>query len=130
MPAYVQGSTNLPLQAIYPNGLGATVWNAERPLTNAVSSAVCVARMLDNSVPGLSLEISFSALPGAFEIDIQEADTDVDAAYIAIPNAIINAVNAGNYARFDLSPFQGKFVRAFMKTQSANAVNVTAKFTR
>jgi nitrogenase subunit NifH len=131
MPAYAPGTTGIPLQAIYPGGPGAIVWSAERPLTNAVSIAVVIAGPYDRVVDSVSFEILFAGVPGAFEVDIQEADTDEDAAYIAITNALVSAVNAGNYARYDLSPIKARFVRAFMKTQTANAVNVTrAKFTR
>lgn len=127
MPAY--GTRNP--QAIYPGDLPTVLWSAEAPATGTTSLAV--ALFLDPNIGNaakLSVEVSFSAAPGAFEIDIQDADTDVDAAYIAIPNAIINAVNAGNFARFELSPFVGRFVRLLMKTQPANAVNTTAKVTR
>jgi hypothetical protein len=131
MPAYVQGSTNLPLQSIYPGGVGAVVWSVERPLTNAVSLAVVMALLPDNNPGAVSFEVKFAGAPGTFEIDIQEADTDEDAAYTSIANAIISSVNGGNYGRYDLTAIRAKFLRAFMKTQTSNAVNITlAKFTR
>jgi hypothetical protein len=128
MPAYVQGSTNLPLQALYP-GASAVVWSAETPLVGTKSAAVCIARLCDNSVTSVSFEVKFSGAPGAYEIDIQEADTDEDAAYLSINNAVLT-LSTNNYARYDMSPMQGRFVRALMKIATANAVTLIGKFSR
>jgi len=77
--------------------------------------------------PGLT-----PAAPGTFEIDVQEADTDCDAAYIQPSNtvyAITVVVAATDRARVDLSPTGGKFMRLFLKTM-ANDVDWVAKITR
>ncbi len=86
------------------------------------------AVQIGNALPlqALSIELEFSAAPGAFELDIQDADTDADAFYQAIPNAAITVVSAQNIARFELNPFAGKFVRVFMKTLT-NAVGWRVK---
>ena len=82
--------------------------------------------------PMVTVEIRFSAAPGTFEVDIQEADTDADAFYV-LPTATaytVNTVNATTQVvRVDLSPTGGKFMRLYVKTLT-NAVNMTAKVTR
>lgn len=126
MPAY--GTSN-PV-AIYP-GDSAVVFANENPAAGIQSIAVAVGMKDDNAVGSLSVEVQFAAAPGAFEIDVMDADTDVAGAYIAIPNAILNAVNANNFCRFELAPFKAKFVALLIKTPNANAVNIkSAKITR
>lgn len=126
MPAY--GTTN-PV-AVYP-GDSAVVLSNENPNSGVASLAVAVGRVYDSAVDSLSVEVQFAGVPGVFEIDVQDADTDLAAAYNSIPNAILNAVNANNWCRYELAPFKAKFVRLLVKTANANAVNiVSAKVTR
>jgi hypothetical protein len=77
--------------------------------------------------PGLT-----PAAPGAFELDIQEADTDCDSAYI-LPAAAaykVTAVNAATQrARVDLSPTGGKFGRVLL-VSFANDVDWIVKVSR
>jgi hypothetical protein len=77
---------------------------------------------IGNALPleSISIEVEFNGAPGAFEIDIQDADTDADAFYQTIPNAKIMAVSAQNIARFELNPFTGKFVRVVLKSLTNN----------
>jgi len=87
---------------------------------------VCIEIAFVNP-PGLS-----PAAPGAFEIDIQEADTDADAAYILPTNSNykITSVNAVTQrARVDLSPTGGKFLRLLLVSLT-NDVDLIAKITR
>lgn len=85
-----------------------------------------------NLTPMVTVEVHFDAAPGAFELDIQEADTDADAFYIT-PAAAVYAVAAVNAvtqnARVDLSPTGGKFMRVLLKTLT-NAVKIRVKLTR
>jgi hypothetical protein len=77
--------------------------------------------------PGLT-----PAAPGAFEIDIQEADTDADACYILPANAAykITAVSAVTQrARVDLSPTGGKFMRVLVASFT-NDVDLVVKISR
>jgi hypothetical protein len=87
----------------------------------------------DNAGPPMvSIEVLYSGVPGAGEsIQIQEADTHADAFFITPSNAnyTINAFNANNVARVDLSPTGGKFMRV-LRTKGANAVGGTVKITR
>ena len=79
MPAY--GSAFSPV-AIYP-GDSQIVFNAETITTNEASIAVVLGGPYDwRSQSDVSVEVSFDGAPGAFEIDIQAADTDVAAAYV------------------------------------------------
>lgn len=86
-----------------------------------------------NPPPMVCVEISFSAAPGAFELDIQEADTDADAFYILMTaNSAykVTSVNATTFiARADLSPTGGKFMRVTIPTLT-NAVKCKVKLTR
>lgn len=104
----------------------------ETILAGVPSLAVNLQSQAGDPPPAVCVEIRFSAAPGTFEIDIQEADTDADGFYIT-PSAAaytVSAVNATTQAaRVDLSPTGGKFLRVFIKTLT-NAVNVSVKITR
>lgn len=127
MPAY--GSLGSPVAA-YP-GDTVVVFNAESLSTNGASIAVVPSGPYEQrSQADISVEVSFSGAPGAFEIDIQSADTDTANAYIVEPTVgTITTVNTGNYARVEL-PVRARFVRLFVKAQPANVVTCTAKITR
>ena len=106
---------------------------AEAIVAGQASMAVTLAPGAQgDAAPSVAVEVRFSAAPGTFELDIQEADTDADAFYITPTNTTyqISAVNATTFiARADLSPTGGKFMRVFMKTLT-NVVNTTCKITR
>jgi hypothetical protein len=135
MPAY---GTRTPT-ALYP-GDSSIVWANENPLTGAVSLSVAIGGKDGKEVDSLSVEVAFTGAPGAFEIDIQDADSDdsggtnLGAGYNTITapvTAKLTAVNAQNVSRFELAPFKGLFARLIMVLQNANAVNIKyAKFTR
>jgi len=104
------------------------LFNAEAIVAGQASEPVCLK-------PGytagqvVSVEILFSAAPGAFEIDMQDADTEADAWYQNIVGGQISAVNAITFvARAEIT-VKGKFLRALVKTLT-NAVNVTVRVTR
>ena len=88
----------------------------------------------DGSARQVSAEVSFSATPGAFEIDIQEADTDIAGAYnnLAAGGTMTTASQGSGtglfYARTEAT-VKAKFVRLVVKTQTANAVNIIGKIT-
>jgi len=75
-----------------------------------------------------AVELSFSAAPGVFEVNVQGSETDTDGSYCLLGTAI-TAVNGSNYARFEGVNFYPRFVRVFVKTLT-NDVNVTAVITR
>ncbi len=94
------------------------------------SSIACqLRRERGNFYPfGMSLELSFSGDPGAFEVDIQTADTDQNAKYVTI-NMITAGLNASFTGRVELPAFWAKYVRAKIVTLT-NAVAVTVLLTR
>jgi len=97
----------------------------------SLSKAVQLERVRSVSYPwGFSVEVSFSAAPGTFEIDVMGADTDNSNYYIKIGS--ITAVNAFNVGRFDCigtALVYPKYVAVYMKTLG-NAVTVSAQLTR
>lgn len=112
-----------------------SVWSAESPVTLAVSRAVEVDSSQVPSDRTLTVELVFSGNPGTFEIDVQEADTNEDAAFINTAiNAIINAATVSSdgvtyRARATYVQWDARFARLRMVNDPANAVTVTAKFT-
>lgn len=118
------GATQLPITDSTVTG--------ESPALGTASIAVTLPSRDTPGVPLISLEGFFSAAPGVFEIDIQEADTDADGLYI-LPSAAaytVTAVNATTQAfRVDLSPTGGKFLRVKLISR-ANAVTLVVKATR
>jgi hypothetical protein len=126
MPNY----NSLLVNAVYP-GDQYFLFNAEQPTAPQASQQVCLGNAYDNTnSQGVSIELFFSGAPGAFEVDIQVADTDQDTAYITYPTAgIITTVNANNFARTELVPVKAKFLRARLVSRT-NAVNLTVKVSR
>jgi hypothetical protein len=130
MPLY----NSQPMQAVYP-GDSANVFNAEAPLANQSSIALNLPVKDADQPPYISVELLFSAAPGVFEFDIQEADTDTDDAYITVPAVgQITTAQAGavkSVARVDLVPLKAKFVRLKCVTPITNGgVTVIAKVSR
>jgi|ERR1043166_2253898 hypothetical protein len=127
MPNYITSGN---ITAVYP-GDQFLLFNAEQPAPPQASQQVCLANPPNAAaVPGAAVEIQFSAPPGAFEVDVQVADTDTDAAYITIPTTgTITAVNANNYARAEFPTLKAKFLRTKLVTRT-NAVNLTTKVSR
>jgi hypothetical protein len=108
-------------------GVGAMV-------TGAKSERVALYNSQDGNPQYISVEIVFSGAPGAFTIQVQTADTDVDGDYVSegfggANPGVINAVNAGNAARVELL-VKAKFARLLTVSQPANSVNCTAKIYR
>lgn len=102
--------------------------NNELIAAGRASHAVQLERIPRASYPfAASFQISFSATPGVFEIDIQVADTDSDGSYVTV--AMISSVNTGLTARYDMTNLWPKFVRVFVNTLT-NSVNTTALVTR
>lgn len=101
------------------------------PPQASVAIGIGVGAGMNNAPPMVTFEFRFSGAPGAFNIQIQEADTDADGNYITPAAAAytITAVNANNVARVDLSPTGGKFMRVLLSTRT-NAVSLIAKASR
>jgi hypothetical protein len=105
--------------------------------TGTSSQAFCIAPNINTpgNAPSISLEIIFSGDPGAFNFQIQDADTDATSNYVTVPTggtitAAANLSGSTFVARVELVPIKGSFVRLKTSTQTANAVTCIAKFTR
>jgi hypothetical protein len=115
----------------------AYMWQNESVAANAsvgsLSMAYRLSRLDGAFYPwGASFEVSFSAAPGAFNIYIMGANTDIGypapGYYIQLGN--IAVVNSSNVGRWDMPSNQWPtFVAAFM-AQLTNSVNVTLSVTR
>lgn len=115
--------------ALYP-GDTVVLFNAEQPAVPQASIAVALSQSSpEGVVPSLAIEGFFSGAPGAFEIDLQTADTDADAFYQSNATTIA-AVNAATQAfRQEYANIRAKFARILLKSR-ANAVNLTARLSR
>jgi hypothetical protein len=128
MPAY---SNALPPTAIWP-GDSAQVWAAEQPApgSGGASASARLALGTSGTPGGFSVTGFFSGAPGAFEVDVQVSDVDVDAQYQTCANGNITSVDATNNTfHFDGSTVLATFVRLLMRSRT-NAVNVTADVRR
>lgn len=130
MPAYNQSPQTQGGQA----GITSRVWNAETPASGAggasASQGVALPRKTSSGLYPFSVDIVFAGAPGAFEIDVQVADVDVDARYQTIQGGQINAVDAvNNTAHLDAPENTAKFVRLLNRTANANAQPQTAEIT-
>ena len=118
-------------------GSCATLFSAEQPTTGTFSQQFHVTPP-ESQKPApiaLSFELAFAGNPGAFNIQIQDADTDATGNYVTLPTAgtvTSCPVTAGGSftCRVELSPWRANFGRLYVQTQAANAVNLTAKVCR
>jgi hypothetical protein len=130
MPAY---NTIVPPYAIWP-GDSQNVWNAESPAVGAASQQVALGERDSRGGTPFSADIIFSANPGTFEVDVQVANVDTDAAYYTLDQGTTNdgaiaQVNAGFAAHLDAPFVTAKFVRLKLVAQQ-NAASITASFSR
>ena len=101
------------------------------PPQASIAAGLPPAANFQPAQPAISIEIRFSGAPGAFNVQVQEADTDADAFYITPSNLAytMTVVNGQNIARADLTTGAGKFIRILLSSRT-NAVAMTAKVTR
>jgi hypothetical protein len=128
MPTY---NNALPPSAIWP-GDSAQVWIAEQPTpgSGGVSASARLALGTSGTPSGFSVTGFFSGAPGAFEVDVQVSDVDVDAQYQTCANGNITSVDATNNTfHFDGSTVLATFVRLLMRSRT-NGVNITADVRR
>lgn len=111
---------------------------AEQPAVPQAGAAAHIsASQLGQDPVGLGIEGWWTGAPGAFEVDLQTADTDIDSAYImnTVSTATKVTANAsdtnatGNNFRVDLIPFGGRFFRPRIITRT-NGVGLVLKLTR
>jgi hypothetical protein len=89
------------------------------------SAQVALAPNFSTGKVRCAVEIIFSGNPGTFSVQLQTADTDIDAAYNQEGTAI-TAVSAGNVARAEFPDAVAHFARIYIATLT-NSVTATAK---
>jgi hypothetical protein len=100
-----------------------------------LSVAFLLERISHSYYPwGLSWELTFSANPGNFEVDLVAANTDIATSYISlgsITQASTSGVVSGAYTyRYDMaSNIWPKYVAGYLKSL-ANSVNTSLVVTR
>ena len=88
------------------------------------SAQVALAPAFSSGKVRAAVEIVWSGAPGAISVQLQTADTDIDAAYINEGAAISNAT--GNVTRAEFPDVVAKFARILIATLPNN-VTATAK---
>jgi hypothetical protein len=89
------------------------------------SAQVALAPSFSSGKVRAAVEIVWSAAPGVISVQLQTADTDIDAAYVQEGAAITN-VNTGNVTRAEFPDVVAKFARIYIATLPNN-VTATAK---
>jgi hypothetical protein len=89
------------------------------------SAQVALAPAFSSGKVRAAVEIVWSGAPGVISVQLQTADTDIDAAYIQEGAAIAN-VNAANVTRAEFPDVVAKFARIYIATLPNN-VTATAK---
>ncbi len=93
------------------------------------SIAVQLERIKSSSYPfGVSVQIQFSADPGTFRVDVQDADLDTDASYVTM-NSITAGLNSSFVGRLELPSLWTKYLRVQLVTRT-NVVNTSVLVTR
>jgi hypothetical protein len=114
------------------------LYSAEQPATGAFSQQfrLPAANQFQPAPTAVSFELVWAANPGAFNIQIQDADTDATGNYttLSAPAGTVTSSpqSAGGayVSRVELNPWRANYGRLYVNTQSANAVNLTAKVCR
>jgi hypothetical protein len=106
------------------------LWTGEQPAPGNGNASASAPVKLPHVQESFFIDGFFSGDPGAFEIDVQGADVDLDAQYQTIPGGVINTRDAINFTfRQDFVNLKVRFLRLLMRTRT-NAVNVYAKIVR
>lgn len=119
MPAY--GSA--PPENASP-GYKKTVWDNEVVAPGSASVAVALPR--EASFPScISIELEFASNPGAFQIDLQTADTNQEKYYVT-KASLTTGLNTSFVGRVEVTNLVAKFCR-LSKVSMANNVAVSAR---
>lgn len=95
----------------------------EQPALLSAGTAVGLMQRSDGPNPAQFFASGkFDGAPGVFEVDIQVADVDIDAAYSTAAGGLVNAVDAVNFSFHVAITDRANFVRHFIRAR-ANAVN-------
>lgn len=127
MPAY---NTQNPPNSLAPGDLPLTLINsgdaaAVIKLGAFAAQQFVVTGERPRTASRLRFRGVFSAAPGAFEVDIQEADADANNNYVSIAGASATAVDANQQFYVDvIDAAVGPFFRPYIKSL-ANSVTLT-----
>ncbi len=89
------------------------------------SAQVALAPAFSSGKIRASVELVWSGAPGVISVQLQTADTDIDAAYVQ-EGAAITTVNSGNVSRAEFPDVVAKFARIYIATLPNN-VTATGK---
>lgn len=126
MPVYDPAAASID-KPVLTEGRPITLWDAETVTGSpdpAESKQFCLHR--NPNLPNcFSVELEFSANPGAFQLDVQTADTDEDKYYVT-KASLSTGLNENFVGRIEVTNVVAKFARLKMITLT-NAVEVTAR---
>ena len=106
-------------------GTPTPAWTNETVTVGTASLAVQVNREAVAAAV-LSVEVKFAATPGAFQVDLQTADTDAEAYYVT-KASLDEGLNATFCGRIEATNIVAQYVRLKLVAR-ASAVAVTATF--
>jgi hypothetical protein len=131
MPTYLQSSAVALMTCLNP-GDQVPLWSVENPLTGAKSMAVALSPpRFGQNTKYFSIQLVFSAAPGAFTYDIQASNTDVDADYVKIGSSITVVTSPSTLSAVtDNIQTTMKYIRLIATLQNANSVTVVATISR
>lgn len=130
-PTYIGPGNAAPL---VPGNCISVLYN-EQPPSGSFSQQVSIPTRDEQPTANLSFEFRFAGNPGAFNEQIQDADTDATGNYVTLPTAgtvtSCPVTAGGSYTcRVELNPWRGNFARIYTDSQNANAVNLTVQVCR
>jgi hypothetical protein len=133
MPAFQAPSGQQQLQALWP-GASVDVFSAESVATGELSQALALSNHPQGGGTPTSIDIVFSAAPGAFTFNVVFAAKAV-AADFAMPDTTYQLTDANldvnnNAVHFDIPFSNARFIAIYVESQPANAVTVTATIKR
>ena len=115
MPVYAAASAKfLPENSSYLVWGAGSATNTDAIAANGASAAVLLERRKSANHYPWGFAVQISGITGTFDIEVQGAETDVDAAYVKL--ASITAANSSGYGRGDYTTYWPKFVRLFART--------------
>ena len=121
MPSYANA---LPPQSVGFGDTAVVIASTDTLSATFKSAQVALQHTYAGAPQRLSVEIVFSGAPGTFTLNLQTADSDVDANYVNEGSAISSVTN--NVARLEVPQVVANFARlAFTALQ--NSVTATAK---
>lgn len=125
---YLLGTPTNTRRSIGPDNV-----TGETPIAGQASDRVAIAHLHPSIVPNVGVELIFSANPGAFNLQLQEADSDADGLFITPSPAAFTItsatlVGALYVARVDVGTFGSRFIR-MLCSLNPNAVAIIARIT-